>query len=375
MTASLSGSQSQQDSLSVEEWGVLERLMRRVTWPVQPGVFDAWCEKFITAPIELAVVRPGEKGWEVFMFLRPDSDPYFAGGLHMAGSVVLPGRNSSTVLPALVKREVGIELAALANKPEFIGHPVEFMKGTGPGQCARGQEASYLFVLRLTAEEAAKVPMKEDRAFYLIDNPPANTLPHHVVMIDMVRKHLATGRAWLETHEDLAVRVFQEIRTAQRNKQGMPPAIYEAFLPTHTKKSTELVIFDDTGRIYLVRRPSKEQKPSEPYPNQLHSPGVTHQTGETWETSFQRLRDTELGPNAVLIEPVFAGIKSVDDPVRGLYDLHIYVTRLEGGELMAGADAKFYKLSEIPQDELVASHRDIILPNAIVKARELGWIT
>jgi hypothetical protein len=94
---------------------------------VTPDVFDKMCEHLITNPIEFAIVTQSEKGWTIYMSPRPPEDPYFAGRLHMAGSVVLPGRNSKTVLPALVKREVGLDLDKLKHKPEFIGKPIEFM--------------------------------------------------------------------------------------------------------------------------------------------------------------------------------------------------------------------------------------------------------
>ena len=93
--------------LTAQENFQLVKLLDKLEWPVTPEVFDALCVNFVTSPIELAVIRRGEKEQEVLMIYREDK---FFNGWHIPGSVILPGRTIELVLSALVRREVGIEI-------------------------------------------------------------------------------------------------------------------------------------------------------------------------------------------------------------------------------------------------------------------------
>ena len=47
--------------LTAQENFQLVKLLDKLEWPVTPEVFDALCVNFVTSPIELAVIRRGEK--------------------------------------------------------------------------------------------------------------------------------------------------------------------------------------------------------------------------------------------------------------------------------------------------------------------------
>ncbi|MBI4065712.1 NUDIX hydrolase, partial [Candidatus Kaiserbacteria bacterium] len=146
--------------------------------PCSPAIFDAWCGAFITNPLELAVLRRGSSGVEIFLIHREDK---FFKGWHMPGTVILPGNKVAEAFERLVKKEVGTP----TTKAEFIMWK-EFMKGDRDdlAENPRGQELSLLFAVFVDGN----VP---HGTFFPLDAIPDTTLGHHKQMIGDVQDWLA----------------------------------------------------------------------------------------------------------------------------------------------------------------------------------------
>jgi ADP-ribose pyrophosphatase YjhB (NUDIX family) len=147
-------------------------LIKKLQWPVSPDIFDALCEALIMCPIELAVIRNGNKGPELLLHHRV-KDKYFDGTTwHMPGTIMKPGQTPETAFAALIEREVG----KVTTEPEYIG-TYDIPKGVGFGECARGQERSRFFVVRISQNDTINlnetkkfVPLSEITDDLLISN-------------------------------------------------------------------------------------------------------------------------------------------------------------------------------------------------------------
>lgn len=153
----------------------------------------------------------------------------------------------------------------------------------------------------------------------------------------------------------------------------LPPAVFEALLQAHKKISTELVIFNLKGEVLLKKRPSLEENPAEPFPNQWHSLGVTHAPSESTQDAFDRLVRDELGNNVKLSEVFDVGLIDVNDSERGRCLSFVKIVTLSGGEITKkGGVGEFFDPDNLPSP-IVVNHRNLIIPAAVKKARELGW--
>jgi len=177
---------------------------------------------------------------------------------------------------------------------------------------------------------------------------------------------------WGEEEQNQAVVVLNRIRESLQNK-SLPRKVYEAHLLTFKKISTEAVLMNSKGEIYLAQRPDRIKEPNEPFPGQWHTPGVTHLLDEYLEDTFQRLIKRELGSDVWLDMPIAVGNFDYNDACRGMYQLRVYLIRIDG--LPKGdTRGRFFKVKEIESLDLVEAHRDIVIPMALVKAKSLGWI-
>lgn len=165
---------------------------------------------------------------------------------------------------------------------------------------------------------------------------------------------------WTEEQERVAIAVLEKIAYCQGQGRGFPGHVFEAHARSKKNISTELVLFNEQGEIYLVQRPSLIENPSEPYPDELHGPGVTHGVDESIEDTLKRLREregvdfTDARLLDTLEEP--QGVK------RGRYLMLIFVAR---AAKTTNPKGKFYKIDEIPWDLVQITHRKTILPCAI----------
>ncbi len=174
-----------------------------------------------------------------------------------------------------------------------------------------------------------------------------------------------TTTVWTEEERVAALDVLAKIALCE--KEGMRlENIHEARTRGAVKNiSTEAVCFNEKdSSVYLIERPSLEENPDEAYPHAKHSPGVTHGALETDEMALERLIAREFGgvkPNEVR----FIGKENATDPPRGLYLLLIHVLIFKWGAEPKNLKGRFYRREEIPWDELIQSHKNIILPKAL----------
>lgn len=185
----------------------------------------------------------------------------------------------------------------------------------------------------------------------------------------------ATSTKWTADELRAAEQFFAKIaatRSITEVRRRLPGPVFEGFRQNMKNVSTEGVFFNERGEVYLIRRPSLETKPHEPYPNMWHSPGETH--SDEWNGDvFKRLIPEELGQIEIL-DQLGPFLDEGHDLPRARYVLLITPTLIRGTP-NADARGRFFRISDIPWDQLVASHREKILPHAIQEARKAKWIT
>lgn len=160
----------------------LVRLLNKIEWPVCPDLFDAICNNLPVNPVDLAVIRKGEEGPEVFLIYRDD---HFFKGWHFPGSVILPGRAIKSVLKDVIEREVGVRTRGLSF--DLVGIH-QFMKGKSAGKCARGQELDVFYAIFLTKD--VNVGTGEHRKFFPLNKLPKNILSHHKVLAASIKEYV-----------------------------------------------------------------------------------------------------------------------------------------------------------------------------------------
>lgn len=173
-----------------------------------------------------------------------------------------------------------------------------------------------------------------------------------------------TSTDWTPEEVETALAVLEKIAFCQNQEVDMPGSVFEAHVRSKKNISTEAVILDSAGRIYLVRRPTLEENPSEAYPSQLHCPGVTHGKNEFTEDSFRRLEAREFG--GVKFASVAEITSSEIHDERGLYMLRIYLCAVT--EEPHNLRGQFYRPEDIPWSEVVSYHRNIVIPAALAVA-------
>ena len=148
--------------------------------------------------------------------------------------------------------------------------------------------------------------------------------------------------------------------------------LYELQTVTKLNVSCEMVGFNDIGQVYLVQRPSKEEKPDEPYPLMWHALGTGiepydgHGNVVKWEDVFKTVA-RKFGNDVVLhniahVPPIGYPLIA-QDPPRGPYLLCVFTAILHGTP--SNPRGRFFtQLEAALKLDLVASHRDIVLPAA-----------
>src|SRR3989344_323757 len=141
--------------------------------------------------------------------------------------------------------------------------------------------------------------------------------------------------------------------------------LHELQTLTKLNVSCEMVGFSTDGRVYLVQRPSVEEKPDEPYPLKWHALGSGVEPYEHWEDVFVRVAK-KLGKHVVFehtkyVPPIGYPLIA-HDPPRGPYLLCIFTTHLYGDP--TNPRGRFLSRDEVSKLDLVESHRNIILPTA-----------
>ncbi|MBI3305161.1 hypothetical protein HYZ80_02475 [Candidatus Parcubacteria bacterium] len=169
--------------------------------------------------------------------------------------------------------------------------------------------------------------------------------------------------------------------------QPWQPDAFEALSLLLPKAAVETVIYrfgpaHGDLQVLLMRRPTKEEEPSEAFPGLLHSPGTVIQAPdaiplgddiqariarEDLEAAFRRLETKELAPAKFIGWPQLVDVRLIPEPTRGVFCCLIHLARIEG----TPANGAFYPADLLP-DDLVPSHR-IIVPTAL-KALSLAAV-
>ncbi len=154
---------------------LLAFLLKFVNWPLKPCVFAAGVNKFVSVPVELAVLDDQRR---VLMFYRKD-DEY--NGYHMPGTVLRDNEDVPGAIQRLLKSEV---VGGKVTPPISLGW-VEIPKGSGPGQNPTRHEISLLHTCWLKESYIG-----QGGEFFAVDQLPDNTLPHHRVLVNEIAKRL-----------------------------------------------------------------------------------------------------------------------------------------------------------------------------------------
>lgn len=174
---------------------------------------------------------------------------------------------------------------------------------------------------------------------------------------------------WTQEELDAGVAILQKMSFCQEGPEGLPVEIFEKFLQIKKNISTELVAFNTRGELFLRRRPSRAQNPSELFPRQWHSLGVTHGKNEYLRDTFARLKKQELGGGEIKnIAEVLPPVEA-KDPQRGIYLCRVFVG--ETDDLPQDDTQRYFSEDTIPWEELVLSHRTVIIPQALAYRRLL----
>lgn len=167
---------------------------------------------------------------------------------------------------------------------------------------------------------------------------------------------------WTDDEKDYGKVILQKISFCEDERARLGP-MFEPWVEAKKNISTEVVLFNDRYEIYLIRRPSKEEKPDEPYPNQDHTPGVTHNKHDKLPDTFKALEKREFG--GVAMNSVdFVGIAEVQDPPRGPYLLLVHAATIDAAPV--NPRGRWVAIKDIPWENLVTSHREKIIPMAIM---------
>lgn len=161
--------------LSQGEQNKLIKLMEKISFPTPISVFKAWCKVFGVICTEVAVVKNGKNGPEVFLTYRNDE---FFNGWHIPGAVHLPNENIDSTLKRVLRTEIKMRV----NKPRFFGY-FERMKGNGTNQSKRGYELSTFFTCRLMGKAAES----DNEKFFPLNNLPKNTMTAHLPILRKMR--------------------------------------------------------------------------------------------------------------------------------------------------------------------------------------------
>lgn len=179
-----------------------------------------------------------------------------------------------------------------------------------------------------------------------------------------------------DTERPVINAVSKKLACCAEHKARIGPELYELQTLTKLNVSCEMVGFNVWGHVYLVQRQPLVESPHEPYPDFWHTLGSGLEPYEEWENVFVSVA-RKFGEHVVLehityVNPVGYPPIAHDLP-RGPYLLQIFIARIVG--IATNPRGRFFNRAEIPWDDLVPSHKNIILPAAFRKydTKRFSW--
>jgi hypothetical protein len=158
-------------------------LMNKVTFPAPLPVFEAWCRVFGAACAELAVVRQGELGPELFLVYREDK---FFKGWHIPGCIHMPHQEFGLTLKRVLDNEIKMDTEI----PIFFDW-FERPYGHQNGHSARGHEFSFVYTAYLKGESREN----ENEKFFPFHKLPGDIMHHQIPIVDKLAKYFSSDEA------------------------------------------------------------------------------------------------------------------------------------------------------------------------------------
>lgn len=176
--------------MKVSEKKIIESLkeigaIRKSKEKIPQKIFYTMCQELVTTTCE--VIPVNEKG-EIFLQKREQTDEFFPGLWHTAGSINLPNETIKDVLKRIIEVELGLKFNY--KKIEFVGL-LEINKGPGKNQNIREQARALVFVIRVNSSQFRE---SEKEIFLSIARTPKKSVTHHKNLLwPMVKKYLKDG--------------------------------------------------------------------------------------------------------------------------------------------------------------------------------------
>jgi len=163
-------------------WTGLTHLLVK-EFPIPYHAFVAMCRKFITVPLELAVIRWDGDKRQVYVVSRKAGDKEFPAGMQsLPGAVLIPLLSRPKVLARLIARELGGR-AALINLR--MVQAFDIPQGTAFGENPSRHELGLLYV----AELDPKTTIDGSGQWHTLGNDTSNVLSHHQLYLSHLLDH------------------------------------------------------------------------------------------------------------------------------------------------------------------------------------------
>ncbi len=160
---------------------LLEKLAINPTQMLPARTFFARIKAFPANSSEIALLRRGVEGIEIYLIRRPDNDPFYAGEWHGPGCMLVTNQTVPEGLKDMMVREVGVEFPATYHR--FFEWPY----GHGHGLCPRGHTVCFYHSTVLSEEQVAELKGGE---WFPIDSLPTPLIEVHEQMIGWLRENV-----------------------------------------------------------------------------------------------------------------------------------------------------------------------------------------
>lgn len=177
---------------NLKEYGTLMTLLKKLRLfdqQLPSELFHWWVANLPNSPVELAILRQQDKGYEILLARRLPDDKEFPGEpWHLPGSVILPGQTIEQKLQAILNREVA---SATVTTPQFV----TIYQHVVPGSY-RQHEICLLHACLLQGEWNEAMSAKTRARFFPLNQIPENTIAIH-------QDYMVILRNWLRLKKGL----------------------------------------------------------------------------------------------------------------------------------------------------------------------------